>query len=452
MRDTLRQSVAPLYLLLCLVLGGGAAGTWRNLALQLIAIVILAWAAIERSDERLPRAARQLGLIVLLALLLLALQLVPLPPAIWTTLPGRQTLVEGYQILGQELPWLPISLTPHTTLSALPWLLPPLAMLAAILRLKAYRTSWLVVALLAGTIFGVLLGALQVSSSPGTQWYLYRIANFGFATGFFANKNHMATLLLVSLPFLAALLARVRESRMKPQRYYSIVAAGGGIVVVILMGIVLNQSQAGWGLALPVLLASSLILIKGWARAAGGVLVLAAGLAAAGLLILFIAPVHDLLGVRAETSVQTRMEISSTTTRAALEYAPVGSGFGSFVETYRMFEDPARVDTTYVNHAHNDYLELLLETGLPGLILLLLFLAWWASLAVRQWRGAADAYGRAASIACAAILAHSFVDYPLRTAAIAVLFAMCLALMAQPRSVGSLKRSGLRETRHLEIR
>ncbi len=450
MRDALRQSVAPLYLLLCLVLGGGAEGIWRNLALQLIAVVIIAWAAIERPSERTLRPARQLALIVSLALLLLAMQLVPLPPSVWSALPGRQPLIEGYQLLGQTAPWLPISLTPYSTMAALPWLLPPLAMLAAILRLKAYRTSWLVAALLAGTILGVLLGALQVSSSPGMQWYLYRITNPGFATGFFANKNHMATLLLVSIPFLAALFARAQGG--KPQHFYPLLAAGGGVVLIIIVGLALNRSVAGWGLALPVLIASSLIVAKGWARATGAALGVSSALAAIALLTLFVAPVHDRLGRIADTSVQTRTEIFSSSTRAALEFAPMGSGFGSFVETYRMFEDPSRVDTTYVNHAHNDYLELLIETGLPGLLLLLLFLAWWGSLAIQQWRGAADAYGRAASIATAAILAHSIVDYPLRTAAIAAVFAMCLGVMAQSRVSGTIRpRTNLRDPKHLEV-
>jgi hypothetical protein len=50
------------------------------------------------------------------------------------------------------------------------------------------------------------------------------------------------------------------------------------------------------------------------------------------------------------------------------------------------------------------------------------------------WRAAEpDHAARAATIASAVILAHSFVEFPLRTAAIGAVFAMCLALMAEPR-------------------
>lgn len=452
MTASMRQLVAPAYLFLCLVLGGGAEGIWRNLILQLIALTIIAWAALERPIEPLPKPARQLGTLILLAVLLVILQLVPLPPAAWASLPGRNWLIGGYELLGQQPPWLPISLTPYDTLSMLPWLLPPLALLAAMVRLKAYHPSWMVFAMLAGMTAGVLLGALQVSTGPDGQWYLYRIANFGSATGFFANKNHMATLLLVSIPFLAALMARARGGAVKPHRYYAAVAVAGGVLVLILVGLVLNRSLAGWGLALPVLIVSGLIMTKGRGVAARIALGASAILAVAAIMVPFVESVMERVASRAEVSVETRSEIFATSAEAAATFAPLGSGVGSFVQVYRLFEDPALVTRNYVNHAHNDYLELLVETGLPGLLLMLLFLLWWAKVAVDQWRGAADAYARAASIASATILAHSLVDYPLRTAALAALFAVTLALMVQPRATaGTARKSNVRDVRHIEI-
>jgi hypothetical protein len=64
----------------------------------------------------------------------------------------------------------------------------------------------------------------------------------------------------------------------------------------------------------------------------------------------------------------------------------------------------------------------------------LLFLLWWVRrLLAIWWTEKPDHLARAASIATAAIIAHSIVDYPLRTAAIGALFAACCALMAEPR-------------------
>jgi hypothetical protein len=84
---------------------------------------------------------------------------------------------------------------------------------------------------------------------------------------------------------------------------------------------------------------------------------------------------------------------------------------------------------------------------------MLLFLAWWGRAVFRAWRYPdAGAYGRAASIASAAILIHSFVDFPLRTAAIAVAFAMCLGLVIERRRSKADDRDDIRPTRHVVIK
>jgi hypothetical protein len=67
-------------------------------------------------------------------------------------------------------------------------------------------------------------------------------------------------------------------------------------------------------------------------------------------------------------------------------------------------------------------------------LLVAAFLLWWGRRAVPIWRSAAvDRYALAGSIASAAILVHSLVDYPLRTAALSAIMAASLALMARPR-------------------
>lgn len=101
----------------------------------------------------------------------------------------------------------------------------------------------------------------------------------------------------------------------------------------------------------------------------------------------------------------------------------------------------------FVNHAHNDYLELALELGLAGIVLMALFLAWWGIAAARAWTSPlTTAFGRAATIASAIIFAHSLVDYPLRTASIAAIFGVAIALIAQ-----RLRSTPTRPTRHVKL-
>lgn len=87
-----------------------------------------------------------------------------------------------------------------------------------------------------------------------------------------------------------------------------------------------------------------------------------------------------------------------------------------------------------MNHAHNDWLELLLETGIPGMALAALLLFWGARRARAIWRAEdRDRFAQAAVIAVTTMLLHSLVDYPLRTAALSAVFAACIALISGAR-------------------
>ena len=161
-----RQTVAPAYLFLCIVLGGSAQGIFSNLALQLAGVGIIAWALLTRIPLKDSRPARQLGWLASAAATLVLLQLLPLPPVVWSHLPGRQFIVDGFRLLGQPLPWMPLSLAPADTIATAMAMVPPLAMLALILRLGAYRDSWLLIALLCATFISVRRTETS-SVSPG---------------------------------------------------------------------------------------------------------------------------------------------------------------------------------------------------------------------------------------------------------------------------------------------
>ncbi len=242
---------------------------WQNALLQLAGLAIIAWSAMATGEEELCGTAR-VPLILAIALIAwAALQSVPLPTA-WLHHHGvRGRIADGLALLGQSVPSLSISVAPYSSLTALFCLVPPLAIYCAIVRLRAYRPSWLAIALVAGSMAGVVLGTMQVTSgSPSGRWYLYGETNIGLAVGFFANANHMAMLLVVSLPFLAALgtYGRGRER----QRYWGSLAMLGGIATVLIAGILLNGSLAGFALTSPVLLGSAAIDSAGIRPAAAG--------------------------------------------------------------------------------------------------------------------------------------------------------------------------------------
>jgi O-antigen ligase len=224
-------------------------------------------------------------------------------------------------------------------------------------------------------------------------------------------------------------------------------ALGAGGLGLILVGLVLNGSLAALALAAPVVAFSGLLLPIGWRFRR--ILVPVAVLAfAAGIAVLATSWIRSDVVASVETdSLYSRGQIWGLTLRAIADTFPVGTGLGTFTGVYALQENPATVTVAWVNHAHNDYLELLLETGMPGLLLVIGFLAWLVFQTVRVWRSPfSSLFAKASTIAAAAILAHSIVDYPLRTAAIAATFAACLGMMAEPP-----RRSRSDEARHVRI-
>ena len=451
--DTLRKAVGPVYLFLCLLLGGSTQGMWGNAILQILAVLIIAGFLLDPVRPPLPRSVRTLAILFGVLMLLVLIQLVPLPPAIWTSLPGREFVAQGRDVLGLPLGWSSLSLAPYETLVTLLCFLPPVAMFLAVLMCGAKNAPWLAASLASATLAGMLLGLLQLSSGNPLQspWYLYEISNFGFATGFFANSNHMASLLLVALPFVAALGAFAAASTKDSRKRYSLLAFGAGGAAVVGVGVALNGSLAGAGLLLPVAIATLLMTVP----ISRTVKLMAIG-AAALAFVAFLALLFTQLGERTEltgasTSISTRQDILAHSARAVGEFAPVGTGLGTYADVYPLFEDADSIDRTWVNHAHNDYMELAVELGVPGIVLAVLFLLWWASaLSTMLSAPNTSLFAKAGAIGSAAILVHSLVDFPLRTSAISAAFAFCLAMMLLSRNSPATSKD-LREARHLVI-
>ncbi len=423
-----------LYLGACLLLGGAsAAGVAANAFLQLVGlgmILVLLW----QRDSALPDGAKG-PLWIGGALLLVGLiSLVPLPGGLGSG-PLRAQVVEAFGLIGMAPPALSASLAPSWTLSSLLHLLPAAAMFLLVLRLPNDDRRLLPTILMAVAGISVVLGAFQLMGGPGSPLRFYDVTNRTSPVGFFSNANHEVTLLLCALPLTAVIAGRMATRRSRSKR------SGGAIVSVsiaifILAGIAISDSSAGYGLALPAAVASFLIYRRTVAgRVAAGWW---AALAALALVFAF-AGLQGPLGKEAfeadiSSQPSSRRVLASTTTEIIKDSFPIGTGLGTFSTVYRRYEDPSRVTRQYANHAHNDYLEAVLELGAAGLLLLLGFLYWWGRRSYLAWtrdfEGAALA--RAGSVMIGIVLVHSIVDYPIRTAAIVAVFAMGCALMVPP--------------------
>ncbi|HYE27194.1 MAG TPA: O-antigen ligase family protein [Allosphingosinicella sp.] len=423
------------YLVACLLLGGAsAAGAAANALLQLVGlglIVALLW----RRDWTFPPEARGALWVGAGLILVGLLSLIPLPAGLASEVPLRGQIVEAFRLIGLAPPSLPVSLAPPSTIASLLHLLPAAAMFLLVLRLPNDERRTLPLALLAVAGVSIVLGAFQLMGGADSPARFYSVTNRMSPVGFFANVNHEATLLLCALPLTAVLAGRAATRRSRSKR------SGGAIIslalaVFIVAGIAISGSSAGYGLALPVAVASFLIyrrsvagrVAKGWAAALGLFLVLFAFAAVRGPL-----STETFEGELA-TQPSSRRVLATTTLEAIRDSFPVGTGLGTMSTVYRRYEDPYRVTRQFANHTHNDYLEAVLELGAPGILLILGFLFWWARRSFQVWtrdfQGAALA--RAGSVMIGIVLLHSIVDYPIRTAAIVAVFALGCALMVPP--------------------
>ena len=298
----------------------------------------------------------------------------------------------------------------------------------------------------------ILLGMAQIAGGQNSPLYLYAITNRGQPVGFFANSNHLATLIVLGIPFVAALARRRLKGHVR-ERLPQAIALGALALFLVLAGVVVG-SVAGIALLVPALVGSVLIFLgRGTSRWA--FFLMLAALVALGLFVGLASHSQMLNGFGMGSvgdSPTGRSTIYTTTWKAIGQFFPVGSGLGTFSDVYRWYEDPAKVTSVYVNHAHNDYLELVLETGVVGILLIVGMLAWWARRAAAVWLGRDESpFAKAASVASAIVLAHSLVDYPLRTGAILVCFAMSLAIMARPAEAPTAASSTRKKARHLSV-
>jgi O-antigen ligase len=378
-------------------------------------------------DHRFP-----LGLLAALVAIPLV-QLIPLPPAIWTGLPGRDQMVLALELAGLEPGWSPLSLAPDKTWASALALLPPAALFLAVLSLSHIQRERLVQVCIAAAIGGILLGAAQLVS--GDRLYLWEWAEAGQIRGFFANRNHLASSLLVALPFAVVWGAATLRRRDRRTNALWFGALFTGLVIVALAAI---RSRAGITLFAPVMLISLMAawIAAGRGRPGPGLLVLVGSIGAALTAVAILALPPILQRFDTEGAPEVRLERWPLVVETADTFLPLGSGIGSFDAVYRSVEPVEELDSTFFNQAHNDYLETWLEAGWLGIGLVLAFLVWYIRRCWTAWKAPPSREAdlqRAASISIGVLLLHSAGDYPLRTVTLAVVFALCCGLLELAR-------------------
>jgi O-antigen ligase len=467
-RSMAMERVSPLFffcalgLISSLLLGGGTrSGFLSDAILQLSSIPVFAASAWRIEDvsnsQEMRRALWFCGALLAIPLF----QLIPLPPAIWTQLPERDTIVSGFKLLDRDLPWAPVSMSPNRTwLSALS-LFPPLSLFLGVIQLSCYERRCLTLVALAIGLLSGILGMMQVAQGTESPLRFFEYTNSTEAVGFFANRNHFAALLYTLMLFAAAWAAGVEftdcSARDKNTNIsFSIIAILGSLclLMVFLAAQVIARSRAG--LALTVVASLSAFVIGRGSRNMTGCGSIGRVLIGAVALVFLLSTQFALFRILdrfdAVQLTNGRIAFARNTIEAATATMPFGAGLGAFIPMYAMFEKPRDlIAGAYANHAHNDFLEMWLETGVIGLILLGIFIIWLINRSLEIWRksqavefGVDQALSRASTVIIALLLAHSLVDYPLRTGALMAVFAFSCALLVEPSKFAGDERSCVR--------
>jgi O-antigen ligase len=426
-----------------MIFGGGGNQGWSDVVVQLAALPLLAWALCKLNPSQLGKAG-QWAIALLSAIFALPLlQLIPMPPSLWGGLPGRGEIASAYEAAGMAVPWLPISLDSTATWLALLSLLPATAVFLAMLSLEQRSRRILIMLIFVVVFVSVVLDVLQILGGDDSSLRFYELTTRGArVVGFFANADHHAAFLYSTIPFIVAwaigLVVDHRRNRAIGLSFLTL------LVLAIIIGVSATQSRAGMALLFVAGLSGILLAWRhGRGQSGRSLLRFAIGANVVAVILAFqfgfVALMHraEIQGLE-----DLRWPVARITSQAAIANMPFGSGLGTFVPIYERFAPRETLQDVYVNHAHDDWLELWLTGGVPAIILVLGFLAWFAASTFRLWRGGQPegpmldlALAQAASIVIVLLLLHSVVDYPLRIPALSVLFAIACAYLIPPRRI-----------------
>ncbi|WP_430427417.1 O-antigen ligase family protein [Parasphingorhabdus sp.] len=398
---------------------------WKLSVILILSCLVAVFAVLQDGLSELRRLGFLPKLFLVLLLALPLIQVIPLPPSIWMQFPGRDVQQQVFELIGADNQWHSISLNPTETLFVLVCLFPPAAIFLAALKFNSTELRLVIIAVVLLALISTIVGLFQFSTNGGV-FNFYNSSHKRFLVGFFANRNHQGLFIAISLALAINLVFQFSKSR-------AMALSVSGLVAFFCVGVtVATASRAGFFLAILSAILAVLANTGAGIKPRRSISILLLAGVAFFLLFQSIGLVFENVIERYSTiSEDLRWEFWEQSAMIIAHYFPVGTGLGTFVPIYQQFEPLEAIVPVYANHVHNDYYELVLETGIGGVIVLASLIAALLQAGL-QMRLSAPSKTRIVSFVILILcLLHSVVDYPLRTQAIAVLFALCLAIIVK---------------------
>ena len=275
----------------------------------------------------------------------------------------------------------------------------------------------------------------QELTSSGKFFWLYTPRFHGSIYGSYVNHDHYAGLMEMLVPFpLVVAMGRMVKGAQR--------VLVGFCAVFMATTIVLSGSRGGMiSFAFEIFAFAALTLYQ---KRNPRIALATFGLCISVLGFLLFLGKGKVLGRLGELGPDMRFKITRDCLRIFAHKPVLGWGLGTFPTIYPSFR--SFYTNLFVNEAHNDYAQLLVETGLIGFGLMLWFvfrLYRTGFPTSRRWEFKWDAaVSLAALLGCTAMLLHSLVDFNLHVPAnAAVFYVLCAMAAARPASTSLKSRT-----------
>jgi hypothetical protein len=425
-------------------------------ALLLVCAVVLHAQVLQRQPPMLRRA-------LLLLLLVPGLHLLPLPVSVLALSDARAAYLETLDALGLGAGWASWSVAPQLTEAAWLAVLPALAVFVTVHGLTSARVARLVKVFLAMAGLQAVLALLQFGAAADSPLWLGMDTAGDSGSGTYPSRNNLAGLLEMALPVAVALLGaaafgldRATQARQtgrtgvwaRIKRVAGVEGQANAVIVysllclVILLGLTFSRSRTGIALGMLALVLMGGLLMRNFgSRLTGQVVGVTAGAAVLLGAAIGLAPV--LIRFAQDPLADGRWAILGASWQAMRDYLPFGSGAGTYAEVIRAYHPSGFGGDVFINHAHNDYLEWMVEGGVLALLLLVLFAAlyvaaWRKVWSIRNWDGF-NLVQVGAGVGVLMLLLHGLTDFNLRIPANQIYFAFLAAVFLHPEA--GLKRA-----------
>lgn len=409
----------------------------RPLGIGLGAVILWFW-PVDRIDRGLPILAGLLGFGVICAV-----QLVPLPPAIWSSLPGREVIVALDSILLEQEVWRPLTVSPGGTWNTLFNLCALAGGFLTFIALGRRRDDLALHMLLAIAIASVLLALIQAQTGTGIL-PLYGKTSNG-PTGLFSNANHFGIFCGIGMLIAADLAQRGRLFGPRQARWFIFAT----IAVLMLAGALISSSRLAFGAATLAGACSAMVFARDVSlfkalrtqetrrgltlarKKAAGAIFIVLIVALVGFFIYFSLLRRQAgMGNFEELGLaeNLRFRITPVLLEIASQQWLFGLGFGSFADFYATVEPAGTMGPQYVNHAHNDFLQIPIEGGIVAVSIAVALLVWLGWRLIALFRAGDITTGVLVTGMIGIIGLGSAFDYVLRTPLMAFAIACLVSI------------------------